>query len=46
VATDVDWSTGRGPEVRGKAIDVLLLLANRRQVTTTLTGPGLSALDR
>lgn len=45
VATDVDWATGRGPEVRGRAIDLLLLLANRRQARSTLEGPGLDSLD-
>jgi uncharacterized protein (TIGR03083 family) len=44
VATDVDWSSGRGPEVRGRAIDVLLLLANRSGARPSLTGPGTSVL--
>jgi uncharacterized protein (TIGR03083 family) len=37
-ATDADWARGRGPEVRGRAIDLLLLLANRRQVISPLGG--------
>jgi hypothetical protein len=41
-ATDFDWTKGRGPEVRGRAIDLLLLVANRRQVLPCLDGPGLS----
>ena len=44
VATDLDWSRGSGPEVRGKGIDLLLLVANRRQVIPSLAGPGLSGL--
>ena len=44
VATDIDWASGKGPEIRGKAFDLLLLLANRRQVVTALEGPGLSSL--
>lgn len=44
VATDVDWSRGSGPEVRGKGIDLLLLVANRRQVLADLEGPGLAGL--
>ena len=44
VATDLEWQSGRGPEIRGKAFDLLLLLANRRQVVTELEGPGLSSL--
>jgi uncharacterized protein (TIGR03083 family) len=39
-ATDADWRSGSGPEVRGKAIDLLLLVANRRQVLDRLDGPG------
>jgi uncharacterized protein (TIGR03083 family) len=44
VATDTDLVVGRGPEVRGRAIDLLLLLANRRQVVSELSGPGMSGL--
>jgi uncharacterized protein (TIGR03083 family) len=44
VATDLDWSRGTGPEVRGKGIDLLLLIANRRQVLPDLEGPGLAGL--
>ncbi len=46
VATDLDWRRGNGPEVRGKAIDLLLLMANRRQVIDTLEGPGIAALSK
>jgi uncharacterized protein (TIGR03083 family) len=44
IATDLDWNRGSGPEVRGKAIDLVLLVANRRQVLTSLEGPGLDGL--
>jgi hypothetical protein len=44
VATDLDWTKGSGPEVRGKAMDLVLLVANRRQVLSCLAGPGLSGL--
>jgi uncharacterized protein (TIGR03083 family) len=44
VATDLSWSRGSGPEVKGKAIDLLLLVANRRQVLPCLDGPGLIGL--
>lgn len=42
VATDVQWSCGNGPEVRGRAIDILMLIANRRQVVESLSGPGVA----
>ena len=44
VATDADWARGQGPEVKGRAIDLLLLLANRRQVVPLLEGPGTTGL--
>jgi uncharacterized protein (TIGR03083 family) len=44
VATDLEWTRGSGPEVRGRAIDLLLLVANRRQVLPQLDGPGLAGL--
>jgi uncharacterized protein (TIGR03083 family) len=44
VATDLDWSRGNGPEVRGRAIDLLLFVANRRQAIPDLEGPGLAGL--
>jgi hypothetical protein len=44
VATDLDWTKGSGPELRGKAMDLVLLVANRRQVLPCLEGPGLAGL--
>jgi uncharacterized protein (TIGR03083 family) len=44
VATDGRWTAGSGPEVRGSTVDLMLLLANRRQIMDRLSGPGLSRL--
>lgn len=44
VATDIEHRLGDGPEVRGTALDLLLLLANRPQVLPALTGPGVELL--
>lgn len=44
VATDVQWSFGDGPDVNGRAIDLLMLMANRRQVLGALSGPGVTHL--
>jgi uncharacterized protein (TIGR03083 family) len=40
VATDADWSTGEGPELRGPALSLLLLLTGRTAGRAGLTGPG------
>lgn len=45
VATDVDWSRGKGPEARGDAEAVLMVLAGRHDVARDLTGPGASILQ-
>ena len=42
VATDASWSFGKGPEVTGRAIDLVMLMANRQQIVGTLSGPGVS----
>jgi len=44
VATDTGLRLGSGPEVQGQAMDLLLLLANRRQVLDRLSGPGVPHL--
>ena len=44
VATDVEGQEGEGPEVRGRAVDLVLLLAHRRQVVGSLAGPGVAQL--
>lgn len=46
VATDVDWSRGNGPEARGTAEAVLMVLAGRAGVAQELTGPGADVLQR
>jgi uncharacterized protein (TIGR03083 family) len=44
VATDVDWTTGSGPEVRGPGEAILLAIAGRNAAVDELTGPGLATL--
>lgn len=39
-ATDVDWSTGDGPEVRGTAEALLLSMGNRDVAVGELEGEG------
>ncbi|HLT61005.1 MAG TPA: maleylpyruvate isomerase family mycothiol-dependent enzyme [Microlunatus sp.] len=46
IATDLDWAYGRGPEARGDAETVLMVLAGRRTVAQELTGPGADLLRR
>jgi uncharacterized protein (TIGR03083 family) len=45
IATDVDWSTGSGPEVRGPGEAILLAIAGRDAVVAELDGPGLATLE-
>jgi uncharacterized protein (TIGR03083 family) len=44
VATDTDWSHGQGPDVRGTAEALLLLLYGRSPRTDELTGDGTTTL--
>ncbi|ATY13694.1 maleylpyruvate isomerase family mycothiol-dependent enzyme [Amycolatopsis sp. AA4] len=44
VATDLDWTSGNGIEVRGPGEALLLALAGRRAAADDLTGPGLDVL--
>jgi hypothetical protein len=44
VATDLDWSTGTGPEVRGRAEALMMTIAGRRGVVGELSGPGQQKL--
>lgn len=44
VATDVDWSHGDGPEVRGSAEALLMATCGRRVALDDLAGPGLATL--
>jgi uncharacterized protein (TIGR03083 family) len=40
VATDLDWSHGRGPEVHGSGEALLMAMAGRRAALDDLVGPG------
>jgi uncharacterized protein (TIGR03083 family) len=44
VATDLDWSHGRGPEVRGTGEALLMAMAGRRAALDDLDGPGKAKL--
>jgi uncharacterized protein (TIGR03083 family) len=44
-ATDVDWSSGAGPEVRGPGEALLMAIAGRAPSLNELTGPGLPTLQ-
>lgn len=44
VATDVDWSTGQGPEVTGPGEALLMAAAGRPAALHELDGPGLPQL--
>ena len=44
VATDIDWSGGVGPEARGTAEAVLMVMGGRRGVARELSGPGADRL--
>jgi uncharacterized protein (TIGR03083 family) len=46
VATDLEWTMGTGPEVRGTAEAVLMAIAGRRKVLPDLEGDGVRVLDR
>ncbi len=46
VADDVGWARGHGPEARGDAEAVLMVLAGRPGVASELTGPGAEVLRR
>lgn len=43
-ATDLDWSTGTGPEVEGPGEALLMAMAGRRGLSAELTGPGTTTL--
>jgi uncharacterized protein (TIGR03083 family) len=46
VATDLDFSAGAGPEVRGAGEALLMTIACRRSVVGELSGPGQAKLAR
>lgn len=43
-ATDMDWSTGSGPEVRGPLVALLLAMSGRKAALDSLTGDGVATL--
>ena len=43
-ATDVDWTSGVGPEVTGPGEALLMAIAGRPDALDELTGPGLTTL--
>jgi uncharacterized protein (TIGR03083 family) len=46
VATDLDWSFGRGPEVRGTGEALLMAVAGRAAVADELSGPGAARVTK
>jgi uncharacterized protein (TIGR03083 family) len=44
VATDVDWSTGEGPEVRGPCMSLILAMVGRIGALDDCEGPGVETL--
>jgi hypothetical protein len=44
VATDLDWSHGKGDEVRGTGEALLMAMAGRRAALDDLEGPGKAKL--
>ncbi|GAA4939175.1 maleylpyruvate isomerase family mycothiol-dependent enzyme [Streptomonospora halophila] len=44
VASDLDWTHGDGPEVRGRGESVLMAIAGRGEAVDELSGPGRSLL--
>jgi len=44
VATDTDWSSGDGPEVRGPTMSLIMGMVGRRGALDDLDGPGLDTL--
>ncbi|MDT5291843.1 MAG: hypothetical protein QOF88_6732 [Mycobacterium sp.] len=45
IATDVDWSHGKGPEVRGPGEALLMVMAGRPDALRDLDGPGLAIIS-
>ena len=44
VASDTDWSSGDGPEVRGPTMSMILAMVGRRGALDDLEGPGVDTL--
>ncbi len=45
IATDADWQSGTGPELRGTSADLGLALTGRRARLDELSGPGAALLS-
>jgi hypothetical protein len=45
-ATDVDWSTGDGPEVSGPAMSLILAMVGRAGALDDCAGSGVEELRR
>jgi uncharacterized protein (TIGR03083 family) len=43
-ATDVDWSTGAGPEVKGPCMSLILAMVGRAGALSDCEGPGVETL--
>ena len=43
-ATDIDWTTGDGPDITGPGEALLMAVAGRTDSLSELTGPGLEIL--
>lgn len=46
VASDLDWTSGDGPEVRGSGEALLMAVAGRHGIVDELTGPGQPQLQQ
>jgi uncharacterized protein (TIGR03083 family) len=46
VATDLDWTRGKGPDVRGSGEALLMAMAGRRAALDDIEGPGKSKLAK
>jgi hypothetical protein len=44
VATDIDWSTGNGADVRGPIESLIMAMAGRKVALADLTGDGVDTL--
>jgi uncharacterized protein (TIGR03083 family) len=44
IATDARWSSGEGPQVQGRLVDLLLVAAGRSAGLAHVTGPGVESL--
>lgn len=44
IATDIDWTSGHGPEIHGPGEAILMAIAGRPAALHELTGPGLATL--